>query len=145
MVMNEKETKNEEKEVISDENEIKNEEETDGTEEKTVKNAKDEFFRKIREEEVYPLIIPINFEGKEIEELPLKGMTDIRGRHYMDATNLLRAEGKTEEAMNYDSPDFAIAMLRVVTGIAIELIYDLHSVDYRVLIQVAQGFLSRVG
>ena len=104
--MNEKETKNEE--VVNDENEIKNEEETDGTEEKTVKNAKDEFFRKIREEEVYPLIIPINFEGKEIEELPLKGMTDIRGRNYMDATNLLRAEGKTEEAMNYDSPDFAI-------------------------------------
>ena len=141
--MNEKDN---EKEIREEEE--KNEEETiEEKEEETEKKKFDvkEFFKKINEEDVYPLIVPILFEGKELKELPLTGMKDLRGRNYEDATNLLRAEGKLQSAADYDSADFRVAILRVTTGIAIEVIRELHSVDYRTLLNVVEGFLSRVG
>ena len=144
--MNEKDN---EKEIEESEEEIKEEikEEAKETKEEDKKKKFDprEFFKKINEEDVYPLIVPILFEGKELTELPLTGMKDLRGRNYEDATNLLRAEGKLQSATDYDSADFRVAILRVTTGIAIEVIRELHSVDYRTLLNVVEGFLSRVG
>ena len=141
--MNEKDN---EKEIREEEE--KNEEEMIEEKEKETEKKKfdvKEFFKKINEEDVYPLIVPILFEGKELKELPLTGMKDLRGRNYEDATNLLRAEGKLQSAADYDSADFRVAILRVTTGIAIEVIRELHSVDYRTLLNVVEGFLSRVG
>ena len=141
--MNEKDNEKE----IREEEEKNEEEMIEGKEEETEKKKFDvkEFFKKINEEDVYPLIVPILFEGKELKELPLTGMKDLRGRNYEDATNLLRAEGKLQSAADYDSADFRVAILRVTTGIAIEVIRELHSVDYRTLLNVVEGFLSRVG
>ena len=141
--MNEKDNEKE----IREEEEKNEEEMIEEKEEETEKKKFDvkEFFKKINEEDVYPLIIPILFEGKELKELPLTGMKDLRGRNYEDATNLLRAEGKLQSAADYDSADFRVAILRVTTGIAIEVIRELHSVDYRTLLNVVEGFLSRVG
>lgn len=141
--MNEKDNEKE----IREEEEKNEEEMIEEKEEETEKKKFDvkEFFKKINEEDVYPLIVPILFEGKELKELPLTGMKDLRGRNYEDATNLLRAEGKLQSAADYDSADFRVAILRVTTGIAIEVIRELHSVDYRTLLNVVEGFLSRVG
>lgn len=111
----------------------------------TIQNKAIDYIKKIRDEEIYTLFTPIQFEGKEIKELPLKGMGDIRGKHFSAANNLLRAEGKTWATDNWESADFSFAVLRVVTGLAIELIEELHPVDYRVLVNVVQGFLSRRG
>lgn len=144
--MNEKDNEKEIKETEEEKNEEEMTEETpkEETEQKKKFDPK-EFFKKINEEDVYPLIVPILFEGKELKELPLTGMKDLRGRNYEDATNLLRAEGKLQSAADYDSADFRVAILRVTTGIAIEVIRELHSVDYRTLLNVVEGFLSRVG
>ena len=141
--MNEKDNEKE----IREEEEKNEEKMIEEKEEETEKKKFDvkEFFKKINEEDVYPLIVPILFEGKELKELPLTGMKDLRGRNYEDANNLLRAEGKLQSAADYDSADFRVAILRVTTGIAIEVIRELHSVDYRTLLNVVEGFLSRVG
>ena len=111
----------------------------------TIQNKAIDYINKIRDEEIYTLFTPIQFEGKEIKELPLKGMSDIRGKHFSAANNLLRAEGKTWATDNWESADFSLAVLRIVTGLAIELIEELHPMDYRVLVNVVQGFLSRRG
>lgn len=111
----------------------------------TIQNKAIDYINKIRDEEIYTLFTPIQFEGKEIKELPLKGMGDIRGKHFSAANNLLRAEGKTWATDNWESADFSLAVLRIVTGLAIELIEELHPMDYRVLVNVVQGFLSRRG
>ena len=111
----------------------------------TIQNKAIDYINKIRDEEIYTLFTPIQFEGKEIKELPLKGMSDIRGKHFSAANNLLRAEGKTWATDNWESAAFSLAVLRIVTGLAIELIEELHPMDYRVLVNVVQGFLSRRG
>lgn len=121
------------------------EEVEENTDPVTIQNKAIDYINKIRDEEIYTLFTPIQFEGKEIKELSLKGMGDIRGKHFSAANNLLRAEGKTWATDNWESADFSLAVLRIVTGLAIELIEELHPMDYRVLVNVVQGFLSRRG
>ena len=142
--MNEKENKTlkeieEEKTLEGIENEV---EDSDPS---TVQKEALNYLKKINDEEIYTLFAPIQFEGSELKELPLTGMGDIRGKHFSAANNLLRAEGKTWAIDNWESADFALAVLRVVTGLAIEVIKELRPMDYRILVNVVQGFLSRRG
>lgn len=109
----------------------------------TIQKSAMDYLKKIKDEEIYTLFAPIQFEGKELKELPLTGMGDLRGKHFSAANNLLRAEGKTWAIDNWESADFSLAVLRVVTGIAIEVLEELRPMDYRVLVNVVQGFLSR--
>lgn len=103
---------------------------------------------RIRKDEMLPLFRKVEYDEKTIEELPLKGMKQVKGRHLQRAADLMREEGRLFDYSTtavYDSAEFAIAVYRVVTGVQIELINELYSVDYFNLVNMCKRFLVITG
>ena len=104
----------------------------------------DQDVEKASDEGVYKLRHPIMFENKEITEIKIDSLREIKGKDIENARRLLRQTGGQLEpaAMMYDSPEFCFALLQIKTGTPPDVINELRSWDYILLHNVVRNFLA---
>lgn len=102
------------------------------------------------EKDVYILRCPIDFEGHKIDKLDLSKMADLRGRDLEKARKLMRKLGLVAVTNNPDNPtsymwtsEFLTCLFQSTTGITMDVIEELHSIDYILLIGRLTSFLTR--
>jgi len=101
------------------------------------------------EKDIYLLRVPIVFEGHEIDRLDLSKMADLRGRDLESAKRLMRKLGmvpvtNTGTPTEYMwSTEFLLCLFQSTTGITMDIINELHSIDYILLVGRLSSFLMR--
>lgn len=91
---------------------------------------------------IYKLKHPITFEGKEIKELDLKPLENVKGKHIEEARQTMRRLGYITNPTAYSvTPEFCYCILATMGIAPLELITELYSLDYVLLQRQVISFL----